>query len=103
MSFGNKIIEILETKNSFKLTENDIDYLKSCTKLSKDEIVSIFSEFMSNNPRGKLNKTEYINLVNRLEPENVKNTDKLLEFVFRGFDRDKDGLIDFNEFKLGYV
>lgn len=86
-----------------ELTENDYKFLTTRTGLSKNEIKEVFTKFMANNPDGKLDKIEFTNLMKRLDPDGSKGSDKLFEFVFRAFDSDKNGFVDFNEFMIAYV
>lgn len=99
-----KVEENLEnSRKNTELKENDYKFLTVHTGLSKNEINRIFVKFMEKNSNGKLNRTEFSSLVKSLEPEDADGADKILEFLFRAFDTDKDGLIDFNEFMIGYV
>lgn len=82
------------------LTQRDIDFLISQTGRSEDEIKDIFDEFIFNNPDGQLNQEEFTQLYTRLRPEPTEMLEKISKFVFRAFDLDRNGTIDFNEFMV---
>ncbi|RNA31687.1 Neuronal calcium sensor 2 [Brachionus plicatilis] len=84
------------------LTEHDLDFLAGQTGHSKDEIKKIFREFIVNNPDGKLDRKEFIQLYTKLRPEPAETLEKISNFVFRAFDLDQNGTIDFNEFMISY-
>lgn len=83
-----------------KLSETDYTFLTSQTGQSKDQIKQIFDQFMANNPDGKLDRREFIQLYTKLRPEPPDQLDEISQFVFRAFDSDKSGFIDFNEFMV---
>lgn len=82
------------------LTQRDIDFLTSQTGRSEDEIKDIFDEFIVNNPDGQLNQDQFTQLYTRLRPEPTEMLEKISKFVFRAFDLDHNGSIDFNEFMV---
>ena len=86
-----------------ELTETDYNFLTAQTGLSRAEIKNIFDQFMANNPDAKLDKKEFIRLYDVLRPEPPELMDEISEFVFRAFDSDKNGFINFNEFMIAYA
>lgn len=83
-----------------KLSDSDYAFLSSQTGQSKDEIKKIFDAFMANNPDGRLDRREFVTLYTKLRPENPDQLDEISQFVYRAFDQDKSGYIDFNEFMV---
>lgn len=86
-----------------ELTESDYTFLTSQTGLGRADIKSIFDQFMAGNPDAKLDKREFVRLYDQLRPEPPELMDEISEFVFRAFDGDKNGSINFNEFMIAYA
>ncbi|CAF0713663.1 unnamed protein product [Brachionus calyciflorus] len=90
------------SSSTHKLTDRDLDFLSGQTGQSKSDIKAIFDEFMRNNPDGKLDKQEFVRLYSKLRPEQPESLDEISHFVFRAFDTDHNGTIDFSEFMISY-
>jgi Ca2+-binding EF-hand superfamily protein len=60
-------------------------------------------QFMRNNPDGNLDKTEFVRLYITLEPEEPSKLDEIAVNVFKAFDKDNNGTINFNEFMVAYA
>lgn len=99
-SAGTNGPSINSNMKTHKLSESDYTYLVGQTGQSKDQIKQIFDAFMANNPDGRLDKQEFVALYSKLRPENPDQLDEISQFVFRAFDKDKNGYIDFNEFMV---
>ena len=81
-----------------KLTENDFKFYASVQfGFTKDQIKSLFNKFHSKNPNGQLDKTEFRELYQSLRPEPSARLDEISDYVFRLFDKDKNGSITNNE------
>jgi Ca2+-binding EF-hand superfamily protein len=85
------------------LKESDIKFLTNQTGLDKTAIKSLFEKFMKNNPDGQLDRKEFVRLYTEIRPEAPERLDEISEFVFKVFDADKSGSIDFNEFLVAYA
>ena len=83
-----------------KLSDQDYAYLVGQTGQSKEQVKKIFDAFMENNPDGRLDRREFVNLYTKLRPEDPDKLDEISQFVFRAFDQDRSGFIDFNEFMV---
>ena len=86
-----------------KLGEKDLNYLSSSSGLSKEDIKQIYDQFMQNNPDAQLNKSEFIQLYNKLRPEHPHLLNEISEHIFRAFDLDKSNTISFSEFLIAYA
>lgn len=85
-----------------RLTEADYTFLMNQTGQSRHQIQQIFDTFMANNPDGRLDRREFVTLYTKLRPEDPNKLDEISNFVFRAFDQDRSGFIDFNEFMVRY-
>lgn len=85
------------------LTQRDLDFLTSQTGRSENEIKNIFQDFILNNPDGQLDQNEFTRLYTKLRPEPTEMLEKISRFVFKAFDLDQNGTIDFNEFMVTYI
>ena len=98
-----------------KISHEDLQYLLKNTNHSKEEIkVTEFSiklilvkitdhqewhkGFLEDCPDGELTKTQFVEMYTKIFPGG--NAEKFSENVFRTFDTDRSGTIDFREFML---
>ena len=94
---GNK-----KSKQSSKLTKNDYDFLVHTTGQKKSEIDELFKTFNNAYPNGRLDRNQFSYLYNLLRPEPKEQLDKISEYIFKAFDKDRNGFISFNEFMIAY-
>jgi len=80
------------------LTEDDFNYLASHTALSREEVEEKYRNFLERHPDGKITKKEFRNMMQVCYPST--DTDKLEKHIFRMYDANGDGYIDFREFML---
>jgi hypothetical protein len=83
-----------------ELSEADYTFLASQTGMNRQDIKQAFDKFNTNNPDGRLDRKEFVNLYISLRPESPERLDEISEFVFRAFDTDKNGYLTFNEFMV---
>lgn len=81
-----------------KLPKEDLEFLCSNTKFSKSEIKDWYRGFMRDCPDGLLSKAKFLEVYSTFFP--AGNPDQFCEHVFRSFDKDNSGKIDFKEFLL---
>ena len=63
------------------------------------EIRQWYKGFLKDCPSGKLDKTRFRNIYQQFFPQS--NLDEYTEYLFKAFDSDKNGYIDFKEFMCG--
>ncbi|KAJ3431740.1 hypothetical protein M0812_20661 [Anaeramoeba flamelloides] len=89
-------IKILETSKT-RLTKTDLVKLRGISEFSDKELNSCYKKFISEYNRGKMNQEMFKNFAHSL---NIK-VPTSIELLYAGMDRDKNGLIDFEEIVLG--
>jgi len=81
-----------------KLTKEDLDFLLGNTNFNKRQIKQWYKGFMRDCPSGQLTRNKFLEVYSGFFPEG--NAEKFCEHVFRTFDADNSGKIDFKEFLL---
>merc|ERR1712218_171243 len=74
------------------------EFLKTNTRYDEDTIQQWFKGFMKDCPQGKLSPPMFIKIYSKCFPGG--NAEEFCTHVFRTFDSDKNGTIDFKEFLL---
>ena len=80
------------------LREEDIAALSKSSSLDADEVKETFESFIAEHPNGKLKPKDFHEMMAKAVPK--KDAAKMEKHVFRMYDSDKDGFIDFTEFML---
>ena len=80
------------------LTENDKDYIASQTSASRAEVTAKFEEFLKIHPNGSISKDEFSSMIRTCYPG--LETEALETHIFRMYDTNSDGYIDFKEFMV---
>ena len=83
-----------------KLSDEDIDLLKSTSNKTDEEIRQIFDEFLEDFPTGKVEPNGVKKMMDHTLPE--KYSDDLGRHIFHVYDINDDGVIDFREFMMVY-
>jgi len=81
-----------------KLAKEDMDFLIDNTNFSKQQIKQWYKGFMRDCPNGQLTRSKFLEVYASFFPDG--NAEKFCEHVFRTFDADNSGKIDFKEFLL---
>merc|ERR1712218_357859 len=74
------------------------EFLKTNTRYDEDTIQQWYKGFMKDCPEGKLSPPMFIKIYSKCFP--CGNAEEFCTHVFRTFDSDKNGTIDFKEFLL---
>jgi len=80
------------------LSKEDIYYLKTHTRYDEKEIKEWYRGFKHDCPNGQLTKQTIIDICNQILPGG--NSSTFVDQIFRIFDKDNSGTIDFKEFML---
>ena len=80
------------------LKEEDIDYLVKYTDLTEEQVKENFENFLEKHPKGKLDKKSFSEMMNLCYPNSDK--DNIQKHIFRMYDSNQDGIVDFREFML---
>ncbi|CAF0815432.1 unnamed protein product [Rotaria sordida] len=92
-----------DPRSKWALSERDINFLSSQTGLSQDEIRIWHEKFFHDNPDGRLDRNEFRKLYRLLRQECPERVDNMCDHVFRAFDVDGNGYVEFGEFLLGFA
>ena len=80
------------------LTEDDLNFCKKNTRYNEEEIKTWYSSFKKDCPSGVLTKEKFVDVYKLFFPRG--NAENFCNHVFRTFDTDKNGEINFVEFLL---
>ena len=91
------------SNGKYVLTDEDINWFSKNTMIGKQDIKTRYKEFVKSHPLGKIEKSEYINMIKECYGKNI-NYKGLEKYMFEVFDRNGDGWVDFKEFlKVIYI
>ena len=71
--------------------------------MSEAEITAIHSQFIANNPDGRLDRNEFKRLYNQFRTELYQDVDAITQLAFEEFDKDNNGTIGFDEFLVSLI
>ena len=83
-------------QQSRELAPQDIKKICEDTRFSGAEIEGWHESFIADHPDGRMNKTDFIALYGRIYAKG--DVSKIGNQLFRAFDQDDSGFIDFREF-----
>merc|ERR1711970_344962 len=81
-----------------RLSRDDLEFLKRNTHYDEDTITEWYKGFKQDCPDGKLDPDAFMKIYCKCFPDG--NAKDFCDHVFRTFDSDKNGYIDFKEFLL---
>jgi len=84
--------------SSIQLSEEDMDYIASNTAISRENIEQQFKVFITNHPDGKISKKSFKTMMKACYPG--ANVEKLTKHIWRMYDSNNDGSIDFRELMM---
>jgi len=82
------------------LREEDIRQLMETSGLERMQVEEHFNSFKAEHPDGKMKKKEFKEMMSKALPK--KDASKMEKHVFRVYDTNNDGFIDFVEFMVVY-
>ncbi|CAF3571215.1 unnamed protein product [Rotaria sordida] len=101
-TMGNKALKEKRKKANFtELTDNQIEILISSTNFSAEQIREWHQNFIRDYPSGKLDRKQFIEVYRKFYLQG--NATNFCSLAFKAFDKDKNGIIDFNEFLTAIV
>ena len=80
------------------LREEDIAALSKSSGLDDDQVKDAFDAFVAEHPNGKMKPKDFREMMSKALPK--KDACKMEKHVFRIYDANNDGYIDFSEFML---
>ncbi|XP_067936593.1 neuronal calcium sensor 2-like [Watersipora subatra] len=84
--------------SSTQVPKEDLAFLLANTSFSKPQIKQWYKGFMRDCPAGQLSRQKFLEVYSEFFPGG--NAEEFCEHVFRTFDADNGGTIDFKEFLL---
>ncbi|XP_064626767.1 neuronal calcium sensor 2-like [Lineus longissimus] len=88
----------LKSSKTLKLPPEDLNFLMQNTCFTKKQIKKWYKGFIKDCPCGQLSRKKFIEVYSGFFPDG--NAEEFCTHVFRTFDKDNSGKIDFNEFLL---
>lgn len=80
------------------LTEEDIDFIAKNTAMDKTQVENQYQNFLKKHPDGRISRKSFHTMMKECYPG--ADTEKLEKHIFRMYDSNKDGHIDFREFMI---
>jgi len=80
------------------LTDDDIDFIARNTAMDKGSVEMQYQNFLSKHPDGKISRKSFHEMMKECYPGT--DTEKLEKHIFRMYDTNDDGHIDFREFMI---
>lgn len=80
------------------LSDEDLEFIATHTAVSRDQVDKQYENFLGKHPDGKITKRDFRNMMQACFPES--DTAKLESHIFRMYDKNGDGHIDFREFMI---
>merc|ERR1712002_983947 len=97
-SWEKTIVNMGGQSSKERLSKADMDFLMMNTQYDEATIQEWYKGFISDCPQGRLNANAFMKIYSKCFPSG--NAKEFCDHVFRTFDSDKNGYIDFKEFLL---
>ena len=102
VAFWSKILELNRIMGCANgkpvLSDEDLDFIANHTAVSRDQVDEQYENFLGKHPNGKITKNDFRNMMQACFPDH--DTAKLESHIFRMYDKNGDGHIDFREFMI---
>jgi len=86
-------------KYNHELSEEEVNFLTSNTTLEKEKVEAQHRNFLSNHKSGQISKKKFDSMIKESYPGTKAS--KLSRHLFRMYDTNGDGSVDFKEYVLG--
>lgn len=83
-------------KGQSKLSKDELQELKKMTRFDRKELQQWYKGFLKDCPSGRLNQEDFQKIYKRFFP--FGDPSLFSSYVFKVFDKDQNGMIDFSEF-----
>jgi len=80
------------------LSDEDLDFIANNTAASRDQVDEHYENFLGKHPAGKITKNDFRNMMQSCFPD--RDLSKIESHIFRMYDKNGDGHIDFREFMI---
>merc|ERR1711944_109449 len=80
------------------LCQEDLDFIADHTAIARDEIDQHYDNFLSKYPDGKISRRGFADMMKECFPS--RDTTQLESHIFRMYDSNGDGYVDFREFMI---
>ena len=80
------------------MSEQDLQFIANHTAVSREQVDMQYENFLKDHPDGKITKKDFRKMMKDCYPP--INIDKLESHIFRMYDTNGDGYIDFREFMI---
>ena len=97
-TFSTKIVKMGSNNGKPEFRDEDIEALSKSSGMSKEEVKKAFDSFIEEHPNGKMKKGDFSKMMALALPQ--KDVGKMEKHVFRVYDTNNDGFIDFVEFMV---
>ena len=84
-------------RNKTELTEDEIQFIMANTDFKRENVLKWFEQFKLDCPDCQLNKKHFIEFYKNLVPGNDDMKEEFSELVFKAFDQDNNGYVDFGK------
>merc|ERR1711953_891615 len=96
------ILFVMGNKNGTPvLRQEDIEVLCNSSGLEESQVRECFDSFVEAHPNGRMKKGDFREMMEKALPK--KDAKKMEDHMFRLYDTNNDGTIDFTEFMLVYL